>query len=41
MYKKKETFVIPEAEVIIFSDDDIITLSDGGAKDPGFGDEEF
>ena len=41
MDKKKKTFVVPEAEIVDFSEEDIITLSNGYDADPGFGDEDW
>lgn len=37
--EKKKKFEKPEAEVVDFSNEDIITLSNGG-EDPGFGEGE-
>ena len=38
--KKKKKFIEPDAEIIKFTDEDIITVSYGGA-DPGFIDEDW
>ena len=37
--KKKKKYVIPEAEVVNFADDDIITLSSGDTASWGDGTE--
>ena len=38
--KKKKKYVIPEAEVVDFRDDDIITMSNYGTLNWGDDDEE-
>ena len=40
MDDKEKKFIVPEAEVVNFDEEDIITMSDGGA-DPGFLDEDW